>query len=199
MGVPIDSNGAVKVTGTVTDTATTTALTDGTQKAIVRGAAKGVTTAADVTSTTVDADHQAHDVAEAFAPGAEDNTNNVIAVATRPLAVSTYAPSLYSNRGAAAAAAVKGAAGNVYAVTCANANAAVRYLQLHNKATAPVNPEVPLLEFKIPASSDIRIGAEFFSANGLHFSTGIAFGFSTTSGTYTAGTAGEQVTQVVYK
>jgi hypothetical protein len=37
--------------------------TDGTQKSIARGGAKGATTAADVTSTSIDADHQALDVA----------------------------------------------------------------------------------------------------------------------------------------
>lgn len=60
------------VAGTVTANAGTnlntsalaldTTLTGGTQKAIARGGAKGATTAADVTSTSIDADHNALDV-----------------------------------------------------------------------------------------------------------------------------------------
>lgn len=45
-----------------TGAATDGVLTGGTQKAIMRGGAKGATTAADVTSTSIDADHNAADV-----------------------------------------------------------------------------------------------------------------------------------------
>lgn len=62
--------GAVVVSGTVTANIGTSGslaldatLTGGTQKAIVRGGAKGATTAADVTSTASGADHQILDVA----------------------------------------------------------------------------------------------------------------------------------------
>lgn len=175
------------------------ALADGTQKAITRGGAKGATTAADITSTAVDTDHQALDVAEAFAPAYEDGTNAVAAVVPRKLAVSTYAPSLFANRAANATLNVKASPGNVYAVTCHNINAAVRYLQLHNTGTTPGGGAVPLLEFRVPATSDIRVGEEFFTEAGIHFSAGIAFAFSTTAGTYTAGTATDQHTQVVFK
>lgn len=48
--------------GTIAGVATATQQTDGTQKAIVRGGAKGATTAADVTSTAQSADRQAVDV-----------------------------------------------------------------------------------------------------------------------------------------
>ena len=42
------------------------------------------------------------------------------------------------------------------------------------------------------------VGTEFFTAMGLLFDNGIAFAFSTTSGTYTAGSAADQTTQVVH-
>jgi hypothetical protein len=68
--VHIDDNaGSLTVDGSVTANIGTTnglaldaTLTGGTLKSIVRGGAKGATTAADVTSTSVDADHNALDV-----------------------------------------------------------------------------------------------------------------------------------------
>ena len=64
-----DNGGSLTVDGTVTANIGTTnglaldaTLTGGTQKAIVRGGAKGTTTAADVTSTSINANHQALDV-----------------------------------------------------------------------------------------------------------------------------------------
>jgi hypothetical protein len=65
----VHEQGTATVTGSVTANIGTTnglaldaTLTGGTQKAIVRGGAKGSTTAADVTSTSTDANHQALDV-----------------------------------------------------------------------------------------------------------------------------------------
>jgi hypothetical protein len=45
----------------------------------------------------------------------------------------------------------------------------------------------------------IVLGTDFFTENGLYFSTGIAFAYSTSPTTYVAATAGEQVTCVRYK
>lgn len=130
---------------------------------------------------------------------AVDNTNDVLAVVQKPLAVSTYTPSKFQNLGANATLNVKAAAGNVFAVKCHNINAAARYLQLHNTANVPNAADVPFLTFLIPAQSERVIGAEFFSSQGIHFGTGIAFAFSTTEATYTAGTAADQMTDVIYK
>lgn len=68
--VPVDGSGVTQpVSGTITANIGTTnglaldaTLTSGAQKAIARGGAKGTTTAADVTSTNVDANTQALDV-----------------------------------------------------------------------------------------------------------------------------------------
>ena len=56
------------------DFATSTKQTDGTQKAICRGGAKGSTTAADVTSTAEGSDHQAVDVQIYHGGAAKDPT-----------------------------------------------------------------------------------------------------------------------------
>jgi hypothetical protein len=68
--IPVtDNGGSLTVDGTVTANIGTTnglaldaTLTNGTQKSIVRGGAKGATAAADVTSTSINANHQALDV-----------------------------------------------------------------------------------------------------------------------------------------
>ena len=66
-----DGAGSLTVDGTVTSNIGATnglaldaTLTGGTQKAITRGGAKGGTSAADVTSTAIDVDHQALDIAD---------------------------------------------------------------------------------------------------------------------------------------
>lgn len=107
--------------------------------------------------------------------------------------------SLFSNLGANATLNVKSSAGNVYSLKCHNLNGAARYLQLHNTATVPSNPDVPVYSFLVPANSEIVIGTDFFGENGHNFATGIAFGFSTTEATYTGGTATDQMTYIHYK
>lgn len=131
--------------------------------------------------------------------GAADGTNNVVVTVQKKIAASTYSPTTFSNLGANATLNVKGSTGNVYSVSCINTNAASRYLQLHNTATTPSAAAVPALSFLVPAGGQIVIGADFFTNEGINFSTGIAFAFSTTQNTYTAGTAGEQSTFVNFK
>jgi hypothetical protein len=136
---------------------------------------------------------------EQQAPQYEDNTNAVAATHWKPLAVNTYAPSLLTDFGATVTKNVKATPGNLFSFVCHNLNAAVRYIQFHNTATTPGGAAVPLLTFPVGVGAVLTLGPEFFTANGLYFSTGIAYAFSTTEGTYTAGAAGDQFTQVVYK
>lgn len=141
----------------------------------------------------------AANMAEQLAPGAEDNTNNVIATVNKPLAVSTYTPTLFSQFGTDPDVSVKGSAGNVFMFTVKNVNGATRYMQLHNKATAPVNPDVPLITIAVATGATVVLGSDFFTTMGINFSTGIAYGFSTTELTYTAGAAGDQTAFILYK
>lgn len=136
---------------------------------------------------------------EMYSPQYEDNTNALATVAVKPLAVSTYSWTLFQNLAANATLNVKATPGNVRSVYCHNINAAARYIQLHNTATTPGGGAVPLLTFLVPASSAIFIGADILGDHGVNFSTGIAFAFSTTEGTYTAGTATDQFTHILYK
>lgn len=137
---------------------------------------------------------------EQYQPTFEDNTNGNAATIEKLLGgVSTYSPTLFTNFGANATLNVKATAGNVYAIHCQNTNAAIRYIQLHNTATTPAGGAVPLITFAIPASSSVTITHDLLVASGVYFSTGIAFAFSTTLGTYTAGTAAEQSTTILFK
>lgn len=108
-------------------------------------------------------------------------------------------PILFANRGADAAKNIKAAGGwCVLSASCHNTNASLRYFQLHDTATVPAGGAVPAVEFPVAPGTAIVIGTDFFTALGLPFAEGIAFAFSTTRGTYTAGAASDQSTQVVY-
>lgn len=143
--------------------------------------------------------------AEQFAPQAEDNTNAILAVCEKPLATNTYAPSLYTNFGTVTKANIKAVAGNALALHFHNANAAARYLQLHNKATAPVATDVPLYSWIVPAGTADNPGIlildhAWFCMSGGYFSTGLGWAVSTTQATFTdAATANEHALHLHYK
>jgi hypothetical protein len=97
---------------------------------------------------------------------------------------------VFSNAGANSTLNIKASAGALYSFYCKNINAASRYIQFWNSAT-DATAGSNLIEFEVPTLSTLIIGSDFFLQNGLAFSTGIAFGFSSTSGTYTAATASD--------
>ena len=84
-----------------------------------------------------------------------------------------------------------------------NINAAIRYFQLHNKATIPLATEVPLKSFVIPAGTAtqpgvVEIDSSWFAPT-LRHTTGIGWAVSTTAGTFTdAATASDHTTSVNY-
>jgi len=94
------------------------------------------------------------------------------------------------------ATSVKASAGQVYMITASNVNAAVRYLKLYNKASAPtVGTDVPVLTFAIPgntagAGTNIPVPTV-----GLNFSTGIAFALTTEA--TDAGSTGVALSEIV--
>lgn len=139
------------------------------------------------------------DMNEVNVAQAEDNSNGVFAVSDKPLATNTYSPSRAVDFGSNVTLNVKSTAGNVIAVMVRNLNAAERFFQLHNTATTPGGGAVPLVSIPVPGNGLIILGSDFFAKGGVFFSTGIAYGFSTTQGTYTAGTAADQFNHVIYK
>lgn len=142
-------------------------------------------------------------VIEQLVPAAEDNTNGVIGTLAKPVVVSTYS----GTPGHAeddADVSVKATPGQLLSVVATNENAAVRYLQIHNKASAPASSEAAVVSYIIPAGTTaapgrIQLNMADFGNNGLHLSTGIALGISTAIDTFTAATAGECFLSYVYK
>lgn len=129
----------------------------------------------------------------------ENQTLDVQAVQIKPSASATYSATSTSNLGAATAANLKGTTGNVFSCYATNTNAAVRYFQIHNKATIPLAGEAPVYSFLIPASGGmIVIGNDFFGAPGVNLSLGIGYAISTAAGTYTAATAGDHMSAVTF-
>lgn len=127
----------------------------------------------------------------------------VLQVALVPQTGATYAPLTYLDSGTVTKANIKATAGNVYSLRFTNANAAVRWLQLHNKATAPAPADAAQLYFLIPAGTATQPGVlelslEFF-AQSEYFAAGIGWAVSTTATTFTdSATAADHTTLVRY-
>ena len=119
-----------------------------------------------------------------------------------PTADSSAASSIYAPvTSVVTAASIKASAGNVLKFHITNDNAAVRWFQLHNKASIPLATEAPLQTWKVPAGSATVPGyVEFEFKFGAAFSTGIGWAISTAQGVFTdAATASEHTVHVEYK
>ncbi len=102
------------------------------------------------------------------------------------------------NFGSANQAVLKASAGTVYRLYCYNKNASTRFFQIHNKATAPVNTDVPVTSFPVASNTALVIDITFWGASGRACSTGIAWAFSSTEATLTLATAADQTSAVGY-
>lgn len=93
------------------------------------------------------------------------------------------------------ATSLKASAGTLYTLYAVNLNAAVRYLKLYNKASAPtVGTDTPVATLPIPASTT---GAGFVIdfGPGFDFSTGIAY--ATTTGVADADTGAVAANEII--
>jgi hypothetical protein len=84
---------------------------------------------------------------------------------------------------------LKTSGGRLYSYRAENRNAAARWLQLWDTAGSPGTGTL-IDAVWIPASGGYVQDAVFYE-NGLTFSSGITWGFSTTSSTYSAATAAD--------
>ena len=106
---------------------------------------------------------------------------------------------LHAYRGTHATAIIVPATTLLFALTCDNANAGVRYIQFHNSRVALVSGVTALgnyPEFRMAGSGSVTVDGTLLGLAGFRFPDGLTFGYSTTSGIYTAGTAGECSLQV---
>lgn len=106
-------------------------------------------------------------------------------------------PNRFTNIGSVTAA-VRAGSTRIFSLSADNANAADRYLQLHNLAAVPTGAEVPVQSFRCPANSTIIVGTDYFTNNGTNFPLGLMFAFSTTRDTYTAATGSDHCFRAAY-
>lgn len=125
-----------------------------------------------------------------------DENAQQIGISTNPLVVTSApvtssSPTVLSRVASSAAsgnpAVAKNAAGNVSLWTGINTTGAIVYLQIYNKATAPVlGTDTPYLTVAIPANGRVFDAAP----NTVRNSTGIAFAFTTDVAGATGAAAG---------
>lgn len=85
--------------------------------------------------------------------------------------------------------------GRVYHIAAVNNAATPYFLQIHNKATAPVAADVPVWECKLPASLDCDID---WGVAGLYLTLGFGVAISSTAGSLTLAAANDAVVYAQY-
>lgn len=86
-------------------------------------------------------------------------------------------------------------AGRIYRVSVVNSSATRYFVQIHDKATAPVNTDVPIWEQDMPASGGCVID---FGLNGLYVALGFNIAISSTKGALTLAVATDATAYALY-
>jgi hypothetical protein len=97
-------------------------------------------------------------------------------------------PSVYKTAAAVTGDVVKASAGMPLAVYVRN-SAALQFFAIVNKASAPALGDAIVLAFQLATGGVLQLDAAWFAQNGIFLSAGIAWGWSSTGGTFTAGAA----------
>lgn len=79
--------------------------------------------------------------------------------------------------------------GRVYRLIVENGSATAYFVQLFDKATAPVNADVPIWEKRLPVSTECEI--DLTNINGLPCVNGIGLAISSTAGSLTLAIAND--------
>jgi hypothetical protein len=130
-------------------------------------------------------------------------TPGVARTVQAPVLGPDYSPPLdYASIGAATTAVIRAAPANVTAIVYEHTENAFVYLQLHDKASALSGSDVPKFCWLVqPIATRLvsfTLGTEFFTTNGVYFEHGLAWGVSSTSGTYTStGTASKHTLNLI--
>ena len=103
-----------------------------------------------------------------------------ISIGTDGAAQDSWTPTKLISAATTNATSVKGSAGTLGAIVVTNINAAVRYLKLYDKASAPmVGTDVPKWTIAIPGNAAGAGAVIPLPVNGLAFTLGIAFAVTT--------------------
>jgi hypothetical protein len=121
-------------------------------------------------------------------PQAQDDTNQVLWEAPRPLSTGTAGQILLwaDYVAAATSGVIKASPGRLYVVMFQSRSSSERFIQFYNSTTVPVDTTVPVITVAVPAGGVCSIDLNAF---GRYFSTGIAWAVSTTMATKTIGAA----------
>jgi len=155
------------------------------------------------TPVVIASDQTTVSVIEQLAPAYEDNASGVAAIQHKPIISTLYSGLSFQAVLNDVDISAKATPGNLLSLRATNINAAIRYLQIHNKATAPTGGDTALISVPIPAGAAanpvaVTLGSDFFGNNGLALSTGIAIGISTAATTFTAATTTDHVVTGMY-
>lgn len=130
------------------------------------------------------------------------NTSGGASVTPTPHTAGGLTPNRVISAASTNATSVKASAGQVFTIIAVNTNAAVRYLKLYNKASAPtVGTDTPVLTIPIPgnaAGAGVSIDT---GGMGIAFATGIALAITTGVADADTGAvaANEIVVNLLYK
>jgi hypothetical protein len=113
----------------------------------------------------------------------EAQSDNVMMVVEKPLAVSTYTPDMDTSAAAEASSVTKASPGVLFGISAVNSSGSGRYWQAYNSTTVPADSTVAVLSFYVAAGGSIN---EAFP-KGRYFSTGIAWAWSSTPAVKTVG------------
>jgi hypothetical protein len=102
----------------------------------------------------------------------------------KPDATSTYAPTNSTSIAYESNRVVKASAGVLFSITGYNSLASAQFIHLHNSVSLPAEGSVPVVIFKVQASSNFSFSADKF---GRYFSVGIVICNSSTGPTKTIG------------
>jgi hypothetical protein len=107
----------------------------------------------------------------------------------RAIAQSHAAANVFVRWGTSVVDTISGTPARVTKVYVWNKSTSIRYIQLFNRTTNPTTGTVPLVSYVLAPGEKYTLGvADLGSNDGMSFSTGLAWAFSTTEATYTAGT-----------
>jgi len=114
--------------------------------------------------------------------------------------------SYFLNLGALVQSTLRVVPARVFSMLCENTTGPAKYFQLHNVAAPIVLGAVPTVTIRVPASSVVVVGADFFGAalpaapllGGLPFSVGLVWAWSTTGATFTAAPVATQFTSITF-
>jgi hypothetical protein len=110
----------------------------------------------------------------------------------RAIAIAFESPNRFTRFGTSATDTISGTPARIVSVYVWNKSTSVRYFQLFNRASNPVSGTTAVDEsFVLAPNEKFTLDTSDLGLGGITFSSGIAWGFSTTESTYTAGTSSE--------